>query len=141
MILCFSKATCFTLASASALSGPCTRVDLNFFPTYEATVRLRGFPGGPSGKEPVCQCRRHKTWVRSPGWEDPPEQDMATPSSISLCQKPHSSPPKVFFHPLYYCCSLFLKSGLVFSHPKSLENSMDRGAWRATVHGVSKSWT
>ena len=22
-----------------------------------------------------------------------------------------------------------------------LENSIDRGAWRATVHGVSKSWT
>ena len=22
-----------------------------------------------------------------------------------------------------------------------LEKSMDRGAWRATVHGVSKSWT
>ena len=22
-----------------------------------------------------------------------------------------------------------------------LENSMDRGAWRATVHGVVKSWT
>ena len=22
-----------------------------------------------------------------------------------------------------------------------LENPMDRGAWRATVHGVSKSWT
>ena len=22
-----------------------------------------------------------------------------------------------------------------------LENTMDRGAWRATVHGVSKSWT
>ena len=22
-----------------------------------------------------------------------------------------------------------------------LENSMDRGAWRATVHGVTKSWT
>ena len=22
-----------------------------------------------------------------------------------------------------------------------LENSMDRGAWRATVHGISKSWT
>ena len=21
-----------------------------------------------------------------------------------------------------------------------LENSMDRGAWRATVHGVTKSW-
>ena len=23
----------------------------------------------------------------------------------------------------------------------SLENSMDRGAWRVTVHGVTKSWT
>ena len=22
-----------------------------------------------------------------------------------------------------------------------LENSMDRGAWRAVVHGVAKSWT
>ena len=22
-----------------------------------------------------------------------------------------------------------------------LENSMDRGSWRATVHGVTKSWT
>ena len=22
-----------------------------------------------------------------------------------------------------------------------LENSMDRGAWRATIHGVTKSWT
>ena len=22
-----------------------------------------------------------------------------------------------------------------------LENSMDRGGWRATVHGVAKSWT
>ena len=22
-----------------------------------------------------------------------------------------------------------------------LENSIDRGAWRATVHGMSKSWT
>ena len=29
-------------------------------------------------------------------------------------------------YPLQYCC---------------LENPMDRGAWRATVHGVAKSWT
>ena len=30
------------------------------------------------------------------------------------------------------------------SHPRQysgLENSMDRGAWQATVHGVAKSWT
>ena len=29
-------------------------------------------------------------------------------------------------YPLQYC---------------SLENSTDRGAWRATVHGVAESWT
>ena len=23
----------------------------------------------------------------------------------------------------------------------SLENSMDRGAWRATAHGIAKNWT
>ena len=26
-------------------------------------------------------------------------------------------------------------------HYSCLENSMDRGAWRAPVHGVAKSWT
>ena len=29
-------------------------------------------------------------------------------------------------NPLLYCC---------------LENSMNRGAWPATAHGISKSWT
>ena len=26
-------------------------------------------------------------------------------------------------------------------HYSCLENSLDRGAWQATVHGVAKSWT
>ena len=42
-----------------------------------------GFPGGAGGKEPTCQCRRHKRlWVWSLGWEDPLEEGMATHSSI-----------------------------------------------------------
>ena len=41
-----------------------------------------GFPGGASGKEPTCQCRRRKTWVQSLGWEDPLEEGMATHSRI-----------------------------------------------------------
>ena len=45
-----------------------------------------------------------ETWVRSPGWEDPLEEGMATHSSI-----------------------------LAWGIP------MDRGAWRATVHGVAES--
>ena len=47
-----------------------------------------------------------ETWVRSPGWEDPLEEVMATHSSILAWRIP-----------------------------------MDRGAWRATVHGVAKSQT
>ena len=27
---------------------------------WSFTCQEQGFPGGPSGKEPVCQCRRHK---------------------------------------------------------------------------------
>ena len=36
------------------------------------------------------------------------------------------SPEKGHGYPFQYSC---------------LENSMDRGAWQATVHGVTKSWT
>ena len=61
-----------------------------------------GFPGGASGKEPARQCRRHETWVRSLGGEDPLGKGMAT-----------------------HC----------------LENSMDRGAWWATLPRVAKSRT
>ena len=41
-----------------------------------------GFPGGASGKESACQCRRHEMQVRSLGQEDPLEEGMATHSSI-----------------------------------------------------------
>ena len=43
-----------------------------------------GIPGGASGKESVCQCRRQtqETWVPSLGWEDPLEEEMATHPSI-----------------------------------------------------------
>ena len=65
------------------------------------------FPSGTSGKEPACQCRRHKKcgfncWVRKLPWT----KKMATPSRILAWRIP-----------------------------------VDRGAWRATVHGVTKSQT
>ena len=47
-----------------------------------------------------------ETWVWSLGWEDPPEEGMATHSRILAWRIP-----------------------------------MDRGAWQATVYGVTKSWT
>ena len=40
-----------------------------------ASVELpMGFPGGSSGKEPACQCRRHKRLVQCLRWEDPLEK-------------------------------------------------------------------
>ena len=65
------------------------------------------FPSGTGGKEPSCQCRRHKRPSVQPlDQEDPLEEGTATHFSILAWRIP-----------------------------------MDRGAWRATVHGVSKSWT
>ena len=43
----------------------------------------RGFPGGTSGKEPICRCRRHKIHRFDP-WvgEDPLEEGMAAHCSV-----------------------------------------------------------
>ena len=43
---------------------------------------LRGFPGGASGEESTCRCRRCKMQFRSLSWEDPLEESNATHSSI-----------------------------------------------------------
>ena len=40
-----------------------------------------GFPGGTSGKEPACQCRRHKKRWFHPWSGGSPEEGMATHSS------------------------------------------------------------
>ena len=44
-----------------------------------------GVPGGTSGKEPTCQCRRQETWVLSLSREDPLEEGMA----VFLPGEPH----------------------------------------------------
>ena len=69
------------------------------------------FPGGASGKESACRCRKCKRlrfnpWIRKIPWS----------------RKWQPSP--IFFFFLQYSC---------------LGNSMDRGAWWATVHGIAKS--
>ena len=51
-------------------------------------------------------------------------QEMATHSSVLAWRMPGTGEGNG--NPLQYFC---------------LENSMDSGAWRATVHGVANSWT
>ena len=67
----------------------------------------KGFPGGASGKESACQCRRHKRCGFNPQVRKIPRK-------------------RAWQRSLQYSC---------------LENSMDRGAWRATVHRSAKSQT
>ena len=76
-----------------------------------------------------------ETWVRSLGWEDSLEKEMATHSSTLAQKIPWMEEPGVHgvaesdtteqLHFQYFC----------------MENPMDGRAWRATVYGVAKSWT
>ena len=56
-----------------------------------ACISWKGFPGGTSGKESACQCRRWKVW--SLGWEDPLKKEMATCSSILAWKIPWTEKP------------------------------------------------
>ena len=87
-----------------------------------------GFPGGASGKEPACHCRRCQRDVGSrtcPGGSDGRESacnvgDLgSTPESGRSLGEGNGTP-------LQYSC---------------LEHPMDRGAWWATVHRVAQSQT
>ena len=54
-----------------------------------------GFPGGASGKEPICQCRRLKRRGFSPweDWEDPLEKEMVTRSGVLVWEIPWTEEP------------------------------------------------
>jgi len=52
------------------------------------------FPGSTSGKEPACQCNRHKRCgFKSLGWEDSLEEGIATHSSILVWRIPWTEEP------------------------------------------------
>jgi len=52
-----------------------------------------GFPGGASGKNLACQCRRHRDTSLNLGWEDLLEKGMATHSSILAWRIPWTEKP------------------------------------------------
>ena len=67
----------------------------NLFMLQKFYSYILGFPGGASDKEPACQCSRHKeTRVRSLSWDDPPEEGMATHSSILAWEIPWTEEPR-----------------------------------------------
>ena len=60
----------------------CTYIYIHMCVCVYIYIYICGFPGGTSGKEPACQCRRLRDTVSVPGWDDPLEKGMATHSSI-----------------------------------------------------------
>ena len=51
---------------ALILDFPTSRAVRNTYLLFKATQTAVDFPGGSSGKEPACQCRRHKRWGFDP---------------------------------------------------------------------------
>ena len=47
-----------------------------------------GFPGGASGKEPTCQCKRQEIRVRALGGEDSPGGGHGNPLDYSFQENP-----------------------------------------------------
>ena len=60
---------------------------------YEKKSGGEGFPGGASGKEPACQCRRLRDEGLTLGQEDLLEEGMATHSSILAWEIPRTEEP------------------------------------------------
>ena len=56
--------------------------------TCPFSVIQTGFPGGTSGREPACQCKRYKRRRFNICQEDPLEEGMATHSSILVWRIP-----------------------------------------------------
>ena len=48
-----------------------------------------GFPGGASGKEPICQCRRFKRYVFDPWIGKIPWKRKQQPTPVFLAGEPH----------------------------------------------------
>ena len=87
-----------------------------------------------------------ETWVQCLDWEDPLEESMATHPSI---QRPRLPTPVFLGFPsgsdskASTCNAQDPLEESMATHSSLLawRIPLDRGAWRATVHGAAKSWT
>ena len=94
-----------------------------------------------------------ETWVRSLGWEDLPEKETATHSSILAWRIPRTEEPgtlqsmgsqrvdtteRLHFH---FSLSYVGEGNGNPLQCSCLENPRDSGAWWAAVYGVAKSRT
>ena len=52
------------------------------------TIILKGCPGGPTCKDPICQCRRHKRHGSIPGSGRSPGKGHGNPLQYSCLENP-----------------------------------------------------
>ena len=88
-LLVFSKSSkCYYLTERShhPLSIPQTTILVLLVLKYNCQVSymLRGFPGGTSGKEPACQCRRRKRYRFDPWVGKIPWRRAQQPTPVFL---------------------------------------------------------
>ena len=103
---------------------------------YNFYMHVMGFPGSWAGKESTCNAGDPSLTPesgRSPGKGiDYPlsvsegKESTCNVGDLGLIPGLGRSPWEGNNYPLQY---------------SGLENSMDRGSWQATVHGIPKSWT
>ena len=65
---------------------------LNFYILCSGILRM-GFPGGASGKEPTCQCRRHRRCESDPWFRKVPGGGRGNPPSILAWRIPRTEEP------------------------------------------------
>ena len=59
-----------------------------------------GFPGGTSGKEPACQCKRHKEWGFISSWIEKISWGHGNPLQYSCLENPHGQRSLEGYSPL-----------------------------------------
>ena len=109
-----------------------------------------GFPGGASGKEPACQCRRCKRHGFNPWVGKIPYRRAWQPISVFLPGESHTIEDPAGLQSIGsqrvghkwsdLACLHREGNGTPLQH-SCLENPMDGGAWWAAVHGVTQSRT
>ena len=62
------------------------------FRSWDRIEKQPSFPGGASGKEPTCQCRRREIWIQSLGGKIPWRRVWQLPP-VSLPGKSHRQEP------------------------------------------------
>ena len=65
----------------------------------QCDIMCVGFPGGASGKEPVCQCRRGKRYQFNPWVRKIPWRRKWQPAPVFLSRKSHGQRSLVVYSP------------------------------------------